>query len=192
MKLHTLTPHESRMHPIDFKVKGQGHGAWLILNCYWFITDSVIKLQSWNFIHLLPMSQRCTLLTLRSKVKAWGSDDWKWFPDHNWYCNPPMIIKLHMLAPMSQGCAILISGSKVKFMGNSDWKWFLDHNWHCNPPMIMKLHTPATCESRMCLIDFGVKSLGLLGIENSRGCSMLIQRVFATRLFASLMHPLLV
>ena len=44
----------------------------------------------------------------------------------------------------------------------------------------------------MCLIDFGVKSLGLLGIEISQGCSMFIQRVFATRLFASLMHPLLV
>ena len=44
----------------------------------------------------------------------------------------------------------------------------------------------------MCLIDFGVKGLGLLGIEIRQGCSMFIQRVFATRLFASLMHPLLV
>ena len=31
----------------------------------------------------------------------------------------------------------------------------------------------------MCLIDFGVKGLGLLGIENSQGCSMFIQRDFA-------------
>ena len=57
--------------------------------------------------------------------------------------------------------------------------------------MIMKLHTPAPYESRMCLIDFGVKGLELLGIENIPGCSMFIQRVFATGLFASLMHPLL-
>ena len=27
MKLHMQTPHESRMCPIDFKVKGQGHNA---------------------------------------------------------------------------------------------------------------------------------------------------------------------
>ena len=56
----------------------------------------------------------------------------------------------------------------------------------------MKLHTPAPYESRMCLNDLEVKGLGLLGIENSQGCSMLIQRVFATRIFASLMQPLLV
>ena len=44
MKLHTLTPHESRMQPIDFDVKGQGHGAWLIISGYWTITDSLINL----------------------------------------------------------------------------------------------------------------------------------------------------
>ena len=58
--------------------------------------------------------------------------------------------------------------------------------------MIMKLHTPAPYESRMCLIVFGVKRFGLFEIENSQECSMFIQRVFATRLFESLMHPLLV
>ena len=58
--------------------------------------------------------------------------------------------------------------------------------------MMMKRQTPAPYESRMCLIDFGVKGLGLLGIEISHGCSMFIQRVFATWLFVSLIHPLLV
>ena len=55
--------------------------------------------------------------------------------------------------------------------------------------MIMKRHTLVPYESRMCLIEFGVKGLRLLGIEISQGCSMFIQRIFATRLFASLMHP---
>ena len=46
MKLHTLTPHEPRMHPIDFEVKrsGQGHGAWLFVNGFRTITESVINL----------------------------------------------------------------------------------------------------------------------------------------------------
>ena len=44
MKLHTLTPHESRKHPIDFEVKGQGHGAWLFVNGVRTITESVINL----------------------------------------------------------------------------------------------------------------------------------------------------
>ena len=73
MKLHTLTPHESRMHPIDFEVKGQGHGAWLIVNGFRTITDSVINLWSWNFIHLLPMSQGCTPLILRSEGQGHGA-----------------------------------------------------------------------------------------------------------------------
>ena len=70
MKLHTLTHHESRMCPIDFevkRVKGQGHGAWLFENGFRTITDSVINQWSWNFIHLLTMSQGCALLILRSK-----------------------------------------------------------------------------------------------------------------------------
>ena len=37
--LHTLTHHESRMRPIDFEVKGQGHGAWLFENGFRTITD---------------------------------------------------------------------------------------------------------------------------------------------------------
>ena len=55
------------------------------------ITDYVIHLWSWNFIHLLPMSQGCALLILGSKgqrSRSWIIDVWKWFPDHNWLCNP--------------------------------------------------------------------------------------------------------
>ena len=49
------------------KVKGQGHGAWLFENGFRTITDSVINQWSWNFIHLLTMSQGCALLILRSR-----------------------------------------------------------------------------------------------------------------------------
>ena len=83
-------------------------------------------------------------------------------------------------------------GKRSRSWGIGDWKRFPDHYWLWNPPMIMKLHTPAPYESKMCLIDFGLKGLGLLRIEIIQGCSMLIQRIFATRIFASLMHPLLV
>ena len=81
MKLHTLTHHESRMRPIDFEVKGQGHGAWLFENGFRTITDSVINLWWWNFIHLLPMSQGCALLILGSKgqrSRSWRMVIWKW------------------------------------------------------------------------------------------------------------------
>ena len=64
------------------------------------MTDSVINLWSWNFIHLLTMSQGCALLILRSKgqrSRSWRMVIWKWFPDDNWLCNQPMIMKLHTL-----------------------------------------------------------------------------------------------
>ena len=88
------------------------------------ITDYVIHLWSWNFIHLLPMSQGCALLILGSKgqrSRSWIIDVWKWFPDHNWFCNPPMIMKLHTLAPHeSRMCPIDfgVKRSKVKVMAH--------------------------------------------------------------------------
>ena len=84
------------------KSKGQGHGAWLFENGFRTITDSVINLWSWNFIHLLTMSQGCALLIFRSKgqrSRSWRMVIWKWFPDDNWLCNQPMIMKLHTLTP---------------------------------------------------------------------------------------------
>ena len=126
MKLHTLTPHESRMCPIDFGVKrsrvkvmahgylkmvhrnngcrfefvGVGGGPVLLQQYFQYaficcpymlpllfengfrtITDSVINLWSWNFIHLLPMSQGCALLILGSKgqrSRSWRMVIWKW------------------------------------------------------------------------------------------------------------------
>ena len=126
MKLHTLTHHESRMRPIDFevkrsKVKVMAHGY---LKMVWTITDSVINLWSWNFIHLLTMSQGCALLILRSKgqrSRSWRMVIWKWFPDDNWLCNQPMIMKLQTLTPHeSRMCPIDfgVKRSTVKVMAH--------------------------------------------------------------------------
>ena len=158
------------------KVKGQGHGAWLIVNGFRTITDSVIHLWSWNFIHLLPMSQGCALLISGSKgqrSKSWGIGDCKLFPDHNWLCNPPMIMKLHTLSPHeSRMCPIDFGVKRSRSWGICDWKRFLDHNWLCNPSMIMKRHTPAPYESGMCLIDlWGSKVYWGLKIVKDVSCS---------------------
>ena len=166
MKLHTLTHHESRMRPIDFevkrsKVKVMAHGYFE--NGFRTITDSVINLWSWNFIHLLTMSQGCALLILRSKgqrSRSWCMVIWKWFPDDNWLCNQPMIMKLHTLTHHESRMRPIdfeVKRSKVKVMVMVIWKWFPDDNWLCNQPMIMKLHTLTHHESRMRPIDFEVK-----------------------------------
>ena len=88
------------------------------------ITDYVINLWSWNFIHLLTMSQGCALLILRSKgqrSRSWRMVIWKWFPDDNWLCNQPMIMKLHTLTHHeSRMCPIDfdVKRSKVKVMAH--------------------------------------------------------------------------
>ena len=211
MKLHTLAPHESRMCPIDFgvkrsKVKVMAHGyfengfrtitdsvinqwswnfihlltmsqgcALLILrskgqrsrswrmvieNGFRKITDSIINLWSWNFIHLLTMSQGCALLILRSKGQGHGA----WF-ENGFRTITDSVINLwswnfiHLLT-MSQGCALLIlrsKGQRSRSWRMVIWKWFPDDNWLCNQPMIMKLHTLTHHESRMRPIDFEVK-----------------------------------
>ena len=128
------------------------------------ITDYVIHLWSWNFIHLLPMSQGCALLIFGVKrVKGQGhglsmfENGFRTITDyviHLWSWN-----FIHLL-PMSQGCALLILGSKGQRSRSWRmviWKWFPDDNWLCNQPMIMKLHTLTHHESRMRPIDFEVK-----------------------------------
>ena len=125
------------------------------------ITDYVIHIWSWNFIHLLPMSQGCALLILGSKGQGHGlsmfENGFRTITDyviHLWSWN-----FIHLL-PMSQGCALLILGSKGQRSRSWRmviWKWFPYDNWLCNQPMIMKLHTLTPHESRMCPIDFGVK-----------------------------------
>ena len=83
-------------------LRSQGHGTWLIVIGFRTITESVINLWSWNFIHLLPMSQGCTLLILNSKSqrsRSWRVINCEWFMDYNWLCNQPMIMKLHTHAP---------------------------------------------------------------------------------------------
>ena len=127
MKLHTLAPHESRMCPIDFgvkrsKVKVMAHGYLKMVSGT--ITDSVINQWSWNFIHLLTMSQGCALLILRSKgqrSRSWRMVIWKWFPDDNWLYNQPMIMKLHTLTHHESRMRPIdfeVKRSKVKVMAH--------------------------------------------------------------------------
>ena len=76
MKLHRHTPHESRMGPVDFrvkrlKVKVPMHGVRL--NGFMCITASPLHQSSWNFTGTLPLSQGWALSasgSKRSKVKV--------------------------------------------------------------------------------------------------------------------------
>ena len=107
------------------KVKGQGHGAWLIVNGFLTITDSVINLWSWNFIHMLPMSQGCTLLILRSKgqrSRSWGLVNCKWFPDYNWLCKSTYVHETsYTYSPWVKDTPYWIWGQKVKGQGHGAW-----------------------------------------------------------------------
>ena len=69
MKLHTETPHELRMCPIDLGSKGQMSRSQCIdyWNGFWHIIALPFHLSSWNCIHRLPMSWRCALLRWGSK-----------------------------------------------------------------------------------------------------------------------------
>ena len=134
MKLHTLTHHGVKDAPYWFwgqKVKGQGHGAWLFENGFRTITDSVINLWSWNFIHLLTMSQGCALLILRSKgqrSRSWRMVIWKWFPDDNWLCNQPMIMKTsYTYSPWVKDVPYWFWGQKVN--GPSSWRMVIFWKW---------------------------------------------------------------
>ena len=121
MKLHTLTPHESRCTLLNLRSKGQGHGAWLFVNGFWTITESVINLWSWNFIHLLPMSQGCTVLILWSRSRSWRMVNCNWFLDYNWACNQPMIMKLHTVTPHESRCTLL----KLRSKGQGHGAWLI-------------------------------------------------------------------
>ena len=133
MKLHTLTHHESRMCPIDFGVKTSKVKV-MDYRClkmgFRTITDYVIHLWSWNFIHLLPMSQGCALLILGSKGQR--SRSWRMVIFENGFRTiTDSVINqwswnfIHLL-PMSQGCALLILGSKGQRSRSWRmviWKW---------------------------------------------------------------------
>ena len=137
------------------------------------------------------MSKECALLILGSKGQGHGV----FMIEHITVCNPSMIMKFHTLSPYeSRMCPVDFGGKRSSWGIYALKRWFLNQSCLCNQHMIIKLYTtqwPAPHESRMCPIDFGVKSHGVFWIENSQGCSMSIQKVFATRLFASLMYPLL-
>ena len=137
MKLHTLTPHEF-VGVVWGPVLLQQYFQYAFICCPYMlpllfengfrtITDSVINLWSWNFIHLLTMSQGCALLILRSKGQGHGA----WLFENGFRTITDSVINLwswnfiHLL-PMSQGCALLILGSKGQRSRSWRmviWKW---------------------------------------------------------------------
>ena len=126
MKLHTKTPHESRMCPTDFGVKGQGHNAVITENGFCCIVALSSYLKSWNFTHRLPMSWGCALLMSGSKGQRSRSQCihyWKWFLAHN--CFPftstcmRTIIKL--MAHIPYESRICLNDIGVKNLGSLNW-----------------------------------------------------------------------
>ena len=123
------------------KVKSQGRGALMIKIGFPTITDPVIHLWSWNFMHLLLMSQGCDLLIRGQKVKGQGSGALM-IKNSFWTITDPVIHLwswnfMHLL-PMSQGCALLISGSKGQGHGalkieNGFWTYDHETSYTCSP-----------------------------------------------------------
>ena len=81
------------------------------------------------------MSQGCALLILRSngqRSRSWRMVIWKWFPDDNWLCNQPMIMKTsYTYSPWVQDVPYWFWGQKVNGQGHGAW---LFEN---GPPKIM-------------------------------------------------------
>ena len=148
LKLYTLTPHKSKMCPIDFwvkrsKVTVMGHCTLKMVSGWkWFLDNNwlcnppmIMKL-----IHLLPMSQGCALLISGSKGQVHGAliieNGFRTITDSVmdlWSCN-----FIHLLL-MSQRCALLIMRRKGQghgaFLIESGFQMITDsviHLWSCN------------------------------------------------------------
>ena len=125
------------------------------------ITDYVIHLWSWNFIHLLTMSQGCALLILRSKgqrSRSWRMVIWKWFPDDNWLCNQPMIMKLHTLTPHE---FVGVGGGPVLL------QQYFQYAFICCPYMLPLLLIKL-CINRFFFLGGGQKVWFTLSVTNNR------------------------
>ena len=102
MKLHTKTPHEVRMCPMDFEVKCQGHNALITENGLCCIIALPFHLLSWNFIQRLPMSRGCALRVSGSKGQRSRShciDYLKWLLVYNCFPFTSAFIELHTQIP---------------------------------------------------------------------------------------------
>ena len=149
--------------------KGQGHGALLhvIGNGFGTITDSVIHVWSWNFIHhvhMLPMSEGCTLLILGSKGQGHGA---LVIENAFWTISDSVIHlwNLIYMLPMSKGCALLFLGSKgqrSRWWGIGNWKWCsVIHLWSWNFILLLLMNMSQGC----ALLILGSKVLGYLGLK---------------------------
>ena len=159
MKLHTQTPHELRMCPINFGgSKGQRSRSQCIDIWKWF------------------MSHNCypfTLFIMKLHTDSWWVKDvpnWFWgqkvrgeghnaLISENGLCCM-IAIPFHLSSwnfthrlPMSWGCVLLILGSKgqrSKSQWIDYWKWLLAHNCFPITKTIIKLSTQTPHQSTIC------------------------------------------
>ena len=165
MKLHMQTPHESRMCSIDFEV--QRSRSQCINYWKWFPAHKLLSLYTYHHetSHAdLPWGKDVPYWFQGQRVKGQGHSALlsgngflciTAFPLHPWSQNFTGTLLL------SQGCALLISGSKGQRSRSqciNYWKWLLAHNCYPFIPMVTKLHRQSLHGSRMCPIDFRVKS----------------------------------
>ena len=67
-------------------------------------------------------SRMCPVDFEVKRSRSCGVGDWKWFPDHNWLCNTPMIMKLHALAPdKSRICSTFFTDFALPFVLLADF-----------------------------------------------------------------------
>ena len=123
MKLHTKTPHESRICSIDFGVKGQmsrsqciDYGKWFMFhNCF---SGTPIM---WNLIQRPPLCQGCALSILGAKDRSSRSqciDFLKWFMSHNYphatRCGEDIVALLWFRPSISLSCFDLVNTIETK------------------------------------------------------------------------------
>ena len=106
MKLHTKTPHESRMCPIDFWVKRSrwqciDYWKWIMLHIFFPFTPIIMKL------HTETPHESRNFGSKSQRSRSQCIDSWKWFMLHNCFPFTSAIIKLYMYA-------LMIMGSNVK------------------------------------------------------------------------------
>ena len=121
IKLHTKTPLESRICPMDFGSKGKRSRSQCIDNWKWFLlhncfpfTPIIMKLHT-KTCHELRMC-RIDFGLKRSKVKYW-----KWLMLHNCFPFTPIIMKLCTKTPHESRMCPLDFRIKVKVTMH----WFL-------------------------------------------------------------------
>ena len=153
IKLHTKSPHESRMCPMDFLVKrssSQCIDYWKLLmlhNCFPF-TLITMKL----YTKTLHESRMCSIDFGVQRSRSQCIDYWKWLMLHN--CFPfTLIMKFHTKTPHEpRMCSMDFWVQRSRSHCIDYWKWSMLHN--CFPKVKVTMHW-------LMKMDFGASLLSL-------------------------------